>query len=545
MSIHSLPEVGQVDLTARWSFPRLVEIQNDPNIDVLQTPEEVTVAIGKLNQTNDPFVAADYYATAEAAIATLSQQDIELLENRGIITTWFSKEYPLGSYAKDRFPSNDQLLAGEQQQLPTEPTDIVRFNRPFLILVAPEAQPKNVFSIHTKKPATKTAAEISNAGFENFTTSAKVAAIAFKNSAAVWQWQPSQIFPDGDQQVDALTASDQYGSSGFEGGVAMVDDQGQIQLFRVEENAKRLQKTCQAIGMPPLPVEQYIASVEAFVAANYQYMPPVGSKAKFYIRPFIKALDGGYGVGQGKAYLFCVEGFPFGEYIAKRSDIIDIVQVPNAHRSHLGGTGDIKSAGNYAQSVGHKNMAKSGQLPGYNGQKFHDIFYMGAATETGQDINGDTITVQKSVLDEAGSSNVFFLTEDNGQITLHTPSLTRQSILPGITRDSIIQIASHFNYQVIEADFTQAQIIQLAAQNATAFVSGSAAGAVRVGSMTFIDQKAEFNCEEEAAAAPATTIAFFRIYDALYALRQGQAKSYLNGTFQDTAMATWATQISC
>lgn len=544
-SIVQIPGVGKVETYPQSDFPTIEELHFSLDREILTKISAVRTAIGELIELADPQSETEVFISAEAALKTLSQQDLRLLESQGITGTWFSSDNPLGSYAVDRLPvakSNNSFFQGEPQK-PAENIDVLRLSKDFMLPQSVTNPPKNVFGISTQAPADKTADEIANAGFENFPTSAKVSAVCSKDQNGVWQWNNSKVYPDGGQMIDALTASDQYGSSGFEGSVAMVDSNGKISGFRVVENAKRLQQTCIAIGMPPMPVEQYIASVEAAIAANKDFLPPAGTNAKLYIRPFVKALDGGYGVGQAKAYLFSIEVFPFGEYIAKRDDIIDIVQVPGAQRSHEGGTGAKKTSGNYAQSITHKKMAKEGDLPGHEGTKFNDIFYMGVKTEETTDATGAPVTIQRPVLDEAGSSNLFFLTEENGQITLHTPDLNRQSILPGITRDSVLKIAAHFGYQVNEGDFNEKDIQNFSEKGCTAGVSGSAAGAVRVGSMTFAGQKIKFDPSSEGPDASATTTAFFRIYDALYALRQGNAAGFENGTFADTEMADWATEI--
>lgn len=441
----------------------------------------------------------------------LTREGLEILEKKGIITVKYNKDYPLGSYALNDTDYNSPFL----KSVDTTPKVNEKVNSEAVFVLKNYFRER--FSLATRPSVPMTKEAINNAAFENISTTAQVLAICTKNDNGQWEWGQSQIYPDGFHVQPPLTATEQYAQSCFEGLVAMVNSEGEITIFRPEENAKRLNRSCEALAIPPLDETQVLDSIKYAVLANKEYLPVPGSNAKMYIRPYVKGLEGGYGVGPANSYLFAVEVFPFGDYVAKRDSVINIVGIPGKRRSHEGNFGMVKGSGNYGQTLLDREKAKKGVTEIHGDKKFHDTFYLGLKREK-INISGEEVDTLKEVLDEDSAGNLFFITENDNKICIHTPPLDRGAILPGITRDSVLKIAQELGYDIKENELTIEDIKKMKG----AFLSGSAAGIVRIGSMSYLDQNIHFDTAQENTND--ISKAFFAIYDVLYAARKGELK---------------------
>jgi branched-chain amino acid aminotransferase len=174
--------------------------------------------------------------------------------------------------------------------------------------------------------------------------------------------------------------------------------------------------------MPPVPEEMFLDAIEQTVAANARWVPPTG-KGALYIRPVLWGSGAILGVAPSPEYTFMVYVCPVGPYFKGGMHPIALMVSEDYHRAAPGGSGSVKAIGNYAP----------GMMPSKNAKKegFAEVIYLDA--------------VHHRYVEEVGAAN-FFCVKDG---VIHTPELTG-TILPGITRASIIDLARHFGYEVIE-----------------------------------------------------------------------------------------------
>lgn len=270
-------------------------------------------------------------------------------------------------------------------------------------------------------------------------------------------WEPGKIKPYGMLEIDPAAGVLNYGQGIFEGMKAQRTLQGRIILFRPEENARRFQRGAARLGMPPVPESMFIDAVEQVVAANSGWIPPSGRGA-LYVRPVLWGTGPIMGVAPAPSYTFCIFCTPVGPYFRGGLSSIDLVISDEYHRAAPGGSGGVKAIGNYAPGMmPSKNAKKSG---------YAEVIYLDA--------------VDHKYVEEVGAAN-FFCVKDS---VLYTPELTG-TILPGLTRDSIIEIARHRGYEVIETKVSA----EFAMDADETFCCGTAAVISPIGSITHGDKK--------------------------------------------------------
>lgn len=211
-----------------------------------------------------------------------------------------------------------------------------------------------------------------------------------------------------------------YGQEAFEGLKAYRGKDGKIRVFRVEENAARLQSTCRGILMPELPTERFIEAVKKVVKLNERFLPPYESGATLYIRPLLIGTSPQVGVHPSREYLFLILVTPVGPYFKGGFSTNPYLIVRDYDRSAPLGTGIYKVGGNYAASLKANKIAHD---RGYSCE-----FYLDAK--------------EKKYIDECGAAN-FFGIKNNTYIT---PKST--SILPSITNKSLMQLAEDLGMKV-------------------------------------------------------------------------------------------------
>ena len=211
-----------------------------------------------------------------------------------------------------------------------------------------------------------------------------------------------------------------YGQEAFEGLKAYRGKDGKVRVFRVDENAKRLQSTCRGILMPEVPTELFIEMVKKVVRLNQEYIPTYESGATLYIRPLLIGISPQVGVHPSTEYLFMIFVTPVGPYFRGGFATNPYVIIRDHDRSAPLGTGIYKVGGNYAASL-------------IANKKAHDLGY---ACEFYLDAR------EKKYIDECGAAN-FFGIKDN---TYVTPKST--SILPSITNKSLMQLAEDMGMKV-------------------------------------------------------------------------------------------------
>lgn len=244
--------------------------------------------------------------------------------------------------------------------------------------------------------------------------------------AGTGSWGQPELKPYGPLQLDPGAAVLHYGQEIFEGLKAYRHDDGSVWTFRPERNAARLQRSAGRLMMPALPEELFLESLRELLAVDEAWVP-TGPGQSLYLRPFLIATESFLGVRPARRYLFSVIASPAGAYFGT-VDAVDIWLSKDYARAGVGGTGAAKCGGNYAASL-------IAQMEGES---------HGCAQVLFTDPNRD------HAVEELGGMNVFFVFDDG---RLVTPELTG-TILEGVTRDSIIELARDRGLSVEERRFT-------------------------------------------------------------------------------------------
>lgn len=208
----------------------------------------------------------------------------------------------------------------------------------------------------------------------------------------------------------------QYAQTCFEGLKAYRTSDGRVVCFRPDLNAKRMADSCRRLEMPVFPEEKFVEAVKKVVKANLDFVPPYGSGATLYLRPYMFGSNPVIGVKPATEFQFRIFATPVGPYFKGGAKPISL-RVPDFDRAAPRGTGHIKAGLNYAMSL-HPIVDAHNQ--GYN-----ENMYLDPATRT--------------KVEETGGANIIFVTNDN---TVVTPK--SNTILPSITRRSLMYVAEHY-----------------------------------------------------------------------------------------------------
>ncbi|MET7419359.1 branched-chain amino acid aminotransferase [Dactylosporangium sp. NPDC005555] len=239
-------------------------------------------------------------------------------------------------------------------------------------------------------------------------------------------WYDARLEPFGPLSLSPATAALHYGQEIFEGLKAYAQPDGGVALFRPDANARRLNVTAGRLAMPRLPEELFLRSIEVLVEADREWVPTRDGQS-LYLRPFMIATDPFLGVRPSLEYLFAVIASPAGSYFAGGAKPVTMWVTQEYSRAAPGGTGAVKTAANYAASL----LAQA------------------QAQEAGCDQVVFLDSVERRYIEEAGSNNLFFVYDGE----LVTPPLNG-SILPGVTRDSVLRLAAHLGLTVTERPYS-------------------------------------------------------------------------------------------
>jgi branched-chain amino acid aminotransferase len=278
-------------------------------------------------------------------------------------------------------------------------------------------------------------------------------------------WHDGQVGPRRPFQIDPAAAVFHYGQEIFEGLKAYRTANDGIALFRPEENAKRLARSAQRLAMPPLPIDFFIEAIEELIRIDHRWVPSAEG-ASLYLRPFMFATEAFFGVRPSKEFTFCVLASPVGAYFSGGQKPIAVWVSSDYIRAAKGGTGAAKCGGNYAAGL----LAQA------------------RATANGCDQTVFLDAVERKWIEELGGMNIFFVTKDGA---LTTPPLSG-TILEGITRDSILQLAAEQGLSVHETPYSydQWKLDAKSGHLTEAFACGTAAVIVPIG--TVKDEEGEF-----------------------------------------------------
>ena len=240
------------------------------------------------------------------------------------------------------------------------------------------------------------------------------------------QWEKGELTEDATLHMSESSPCLHYGQQAFEGMKAYRTKDGSVQLFRPDQNAKRLQRTSDRLLMPQVPTDMFVDAVKQVVRANEEYVPPYGTGGTLYIRPLLLGVGDIIGVKPADEYIFTVFAMPVGNYFKGGLIPTNFIVSDKYDRAAPYGTGAAKVGGNYAASLLPGQMAHE--------RKFSDVIYLDPATHT--------------KIEEVGSANFFGITKDNEFVTPYSPS-----ILPSITKYSLLYLAEHrLGLKAIEGD---------------------------------------------------------------------------------------------
>ncbi|MEJ5976556.1 branched-chain amino acid aminotransferase [Novosphingobium sp. PS1R-30] len=271
-------------------------------------------------------------------------------------------------------------------------------------------------------------------------------------------WHDATIGPRGPIALDPAASVLHYAQEIFEGLKAYKHGDGSIALFRPEANARRFNQSAERLAMPELPEALFVESIRQIVAADRDWIPSAEG-ASLYLRPFMIATEAFLGVRPAKQYKYLVIASPAGNYFKSGAPAVSI-WVSDYTRAAPGGTGAAKCGGNYAASLVPQAEAI---------ERGHDqVVFLDAA--------------EHKWIEELGGMNLYFVFADG---TLVTPALTG-TILPGITRDSILALARDEGLTVREDRYSleQWQADAQSGKLVETFACGTAAVVTPVGKVS-------------------------------------------------------------
>ena len=274
-------------------------------------------------------------------------------------------------------------------------------------------------------------------------------------------WHDPRIVPYQNLSLSPASMVFHYGQEMFEGLKAYMGDDGKAYLFRPDMNAKRANQSNDRLCIPNIPEEDFVEAVRAVVEVDKDWIPTEPGTS-LYIRPFVIATDDFLGVAPSKTYLFMVILSPSGAYYASGLSPVGIWIEDEYVRAVKGGMGFAKTGGNYAASL----IAQV---------KAHDDGYSQVLWLDG---------VERKYIEEVGAMNIFF--KIAGKIV--TPMLNG-SILPGVTRNSVLALCRSWGYEVEERRISVEELVA-AAKDGTleeVFGTGTAAVVSPVGKLRYMD----------------------------------------------------------
>lgn len=235
-------------------------------------------------------------------------------------------------------------------------------------------------------------------------------------------WDEGELTEDGTVVLHESAGVLQYAQSCFEGLKAYTSKSGKIVCFRPDLNAQRMAESAARLEMPVYPEDKFLEAVKKAVAANKQFVPPYGSGASLYLRPFMFATGAVLGVKPAAEYEFRIFATPVGPYFKGGIKPLAL-RVSDFDRAAPHGTGHVKAGLNYAMSMHAGAIAHA--------EGFDENMYLDAATRT--------------YVEETGGANFIFITKDKTFVTPKSPT-----ILPSITRRSLEYVAQHYLSMPVE-----------------------------------------------------------------------------------------------
>jgi branched-chain amino acid aminotransferase len=239
-------------------------------------------------------------------------------------------------------------------------------------------------------------------------------------------WHDAKVVPYAPIAVDPATTFIHYAQSIFEGLKVYRHQNGSLATFRPDRNAARFRRSARRMAMPELPDELFLGSIEALMALDHEWVPS-GEDRSLYLRPFMFGTEVGLGVRPANEYLYMLIASPAGPYFSADVKPVTVWLCEDFVRAAPGGTGEAKCAGNYAASL----VAQAEAIE----HGCDQVVWLDAA--------------EHRWVEEMGGMNLFFVYGSGQGARLVTPALSG-ALLPGVTRESLITLASDLGYEVEE-----------------------------------------------------------------------------------------------
>ncbi|MBN1971299.1 MAG: branched-chain amino acid aminotransferase [Candidatus Delongbacteria bacterium] len=300
------------------------------------------------------------------------------------------------------------------------------------------------------------------------------------------KWDEGKLVTDNMLTIAESSTALHYGQSTFEGLKAYETKDGRALLFRPDQNAKRMAKSCERIMMKVFPEDRFVDACKKVVEANKRWLPPFGTGASLYLRPFLFGIGDNLGVKPAPQYMFCIFVSPVGPYFKGGMNPVNFM-LTDYDRAAPQGTGSAKVGGNYAGSLlPHEIAVKRG---------FADCIYLDPKTHT--------------KIEEVGAANFFGITRDNKFVTPKSAS-----ILPSITKYSLMEIARSFGMEVEERDVLVSNLDEFVEAGAC----GTAAVITPIGGIEVTEGKMHYFYGEGKEVGPVTK----KLYTALTQMQLGE-----------------------
>ena len=310
-------------------------------------------------------------------------------------------------------------------------------------------------------------------------------------------WHDGRIVPYGPISLDPAAVVFHYGQEMFEGLKAYETAEGRVQLFRPDMNAKRTNNTNDRLCIPPIDEELFVEAVKAIVKVDKDWIPK-GEGTALYIRPFIIATEPFLGVRRATEYKFMIILSPVGPYFVNGLAPTKMYVEDEYVRAVKGGTGEAKCGGNYAASLKAQEIAHE--------KGYEQILWLDG--------------IHRKYIEEIGAANAFFVIGDEV-----VTSELNGSILPGITRNSIIALCKHKGYKVSERKISIDELEEAykAGQLKEMFASGTAAIVSPVGELLYKGERMIINNNDIGPIAQ-------EMYDTIYGIQTGKIEDFMGWT---------------
>ncbi len=305
------------------------------------------------------------------------------------------------------------------------------------------------------------------------------------------EWSNFKIKPYGPIQMMPSANILHYGQGVFEGMKAFCHKDGKVNIFRPDKHYERFNRSCKRMNIPEVPKELFISALKTLVDLDRKWVP-IDRFKSLYIRPFVVATEEFLGLKTSTTYKFLIITGPVGNYYSEGIKPVKLTTMPEYVRAVKGGFGDAKVPGNYAGSLLPADLALK--------QGYTQVMWLDA--------------VEHKYVEEVGSMNMFFVIDDS----VVTPPLGG-TILPGVTRRSILDLCSEWGIKVSESKISVDELMD--AHNAgllsESFGSGTAAVVSPVGLIHHDGYNIELDREKMGPLAQ-------RLYDGITSIHHGDAE---------------------